>query len=211
MLRRHPDLPGSQREEIIAQIAGEHRRLVSLLDALQALARGDAAGERPQETFDLAELLDAAVHAARRRHPLLRVHINECPDQADLHGWPDGVRSIIDNLLQNAACHAGPQAQVELALRRHGDQLTLTIADDGRGVPETEREQIFKRFVRGAAATAPGSGLGLAVVAQQVALHHGVITVTESPLGGAKFEVVLPAPDLTAGNPERGVVAGSRR
>jgi two-component system, OmpR family, sensor histidine kinase PrrB len=194
VLRRHPELPGHERERIVVQIAAEQRRLVSLLDSLQALARGDAAGKRPEERFDLAELLDAAVHAARRRHPLLRVRVNECPNQAELRGWPEGVRSIIDNLLQNAACHAGSHARVELALRRRGHRLVLTVDDDGPGVPEAERHQLFERFFRGAAAVAPGSGLGLAVVAQQVALHDGEIAVADSPLGGARFQVCLAAP-----------------
>jgi two-component system sensor histidine kinase PrrB len=185
---------------------------VSLLDSLQALARGDAAGERPDERFDLAELLDAAVHAARRRYPLVRVRVNECPDQAELRGWPDGVRSILDNLLQNAACHAGSQAEVQLALRQRANRLVLTVDDDGPGVPAAERQRIFERFFRGAAVVAPGSGLGLAVVAQQVSLHGGEITVADSPLGGARFQVCFPAPvqanDGTATAPVDAGVSG---
>jgi signal transduction histidine kinase len=79
-------------------------------------------------------------------------------------------------------------------LRRRGHRLVLTVEDDGPGVPEAERQRIFERFFRGAAAVAPGSGLGLAVVAQQVSLHDGEITVADSPLGGTRFQVRFPAP-----------------
>jgi signal transduction histidine kinase len=171
VLRRNPEMPVAERTRIIEEIAAEQRRLVSLLDSLQALARGDAAGHCPQEEFDLAEMLDAAVQAARRRHPLVRLSLTECPDAVELDGWPDGARNMIDNLLQNAALHAGSRALVEVALRRRGQQVVLTVDDDGPGVPMAERH--FERFVRGETASAPGSGLGLAIVAQQASLHRG--------------------------------------
>ena len=70
------------------------------------------------------------------------------------------------------------------------------MEDDGPGVAETDRERIFERFVRldGARARAAGGGgLGLAIVAEIVAAHGGTITVGTSPLGGARFEVLLPS------------------
>jgi two-component system, OmpR family, sensor histidine kinase PrrB len=70
--------------------------------------------------------------------------------------------------------------------------VALTVEDDGPGVPEGERERIFERFARGTTATAQGSGLGLALVRQQAALHGGTVEVGDSELGGARFEVALP-------------------
>lgn len=191
VLRRNPGMPLTERTRMVEEIAAEQRRLVSLLDSLQALARGDAAGTRPHEEFDLADLLDSAVQATRRRHPLLRMSLTECPDEVAVHGWPDGARNMIDNLLQNAALHAGPRAVVQVALRLCGQRVVLTVDDDGPGVTMADRSRIFERFVRGHGASAPGSGLGLAIVAQQAALHGGEIRVADSPLGGARFEVWL--------------------
>jgi signal transduction histidine kinase len=71
----------------------------------------------------------------------------------------------------------------------------LCVDDDGPGVAEADRQRIFERFVRldGARARdAGGSGLGLAIVREIVAAHGGTISVGTSPLGGARFEVVLP-------------------
>ena len=65
----------------------------------------------------------------------------------------------------------------------------LVVDDDGPGVPERERDEVFERFSRGKGG---GSGLGLAIVAQQARLHGGDAHVEDSPLGGARFVVDLP-------------------
>jgi signal transduction histidine kinase len=73
--------------------------------------------------------------------------------------------------------------------------VRLTVDDDGRGIPEADRERVFERFVRLDDARARddgGSGLGLAIVAELIAAHGGVVAITSSPLGGARVEVTLP-------------------
>ena len=91
-------------------------------------------------------------------------------------GWPDGLRLLVDNLIENAIRHGGDRVTVGLG-RDHGT-LLLTVADDGPGVPVADRARIFERFTRGAqAGGSPGSGLGLALVAQQAQLQGGDVTV----------------------------------
>jgi two-component system sensor histidine kinase PrrB len=193
ILRRGCGPSEAARRRLLDEVSLEHHRLVELLDGLQALARGDAAGAAPRELVDVAEVLDEVVFSARRRDPLLRLHVIACPDHAWVAGWPEGIRVMIENLLRNAAVHAGPRAQVELSLHARDGRLTLTVADDGPGVPAVERTRIFERFARGTSAGRPGSGLGLAIVAQQADLHGGEVGVRESEQGGALFEVKLPA------------------
>ncbi|MDH6145824.1 two-component system sensor histidine kinase PrrB [Kitasatospora sp. GP30] len=109
-------------------------------------------------------------------------------------GWEAGLRIVCDNLLVNAAVHGhrpGEPARVTVGLRRVGAQVVLTVDDDGPGVPVAERAAVFDRFHRRAGS--PGSGLGLTLVAQQVALHRGTVTVDTPPGGrGCRFEVRLP-------------------
>jgi two-component system sensor histidine kinase PrrB len=193
ILRRGHGLSEATRRTLLEEVSLEHARLVELLDALQALARGDAAGATPRELADVAEILDGVVFSARRRDPLLRLHVIACPDHAWVAGWPEGIRVMIDNLLRNAAVHAGPRAEVELSLHAGDGHLKLAVADDGPGVPAVERTRIFERFERGTSTRGPGSGLGLAIVAQQADLHGGQVSVRESEQGGALFEVTLPA------------------
>jgi two-component system, OmpR family, sensor histidine kinase PrrB len=183
-------MPEVERRRILEDVVHEQAALVSLLDALQALARGDAGASLPRERLDFAEVVDAAVEAARRRHPGARIELSAPEERQEVSGWPDGLRLLVDNLLENALRHGGPKIAVEL--QRDGSMVSFSVSDDGPGIPLHERERIFERFTRGKGAAAPGSGLGLALVAQQASLHGGEVEVGSSPAAGARFTVRLP-------------------
>ncbi|WP_306943044.1 sensor histidine kinase [Streptomyces phaeochromogenes] len=109
------------------------------------------------------------------------------------------MRSAVDNLLVNAWAHGrakGAAARIEVALRpvQEGGSpaALLTVEGHGPGVPHTQRQSIFGRFHR--SPDSPGSGLGLTLVAQQIALHQGRVEVLNRSDGapGARFEVYLP-------------------
>jgi len=183
-LSRHPDIPAAQRAELLADALAEHRRAVDLLDGLQALARGEAAPVEHADV-DLADLVAVAFGAAAARHPLLEWTSQLPDDPVPLRGWELGLRILVDNLLENAARHGGRRVHVTLL----HDGPTLHVDDDGRGVPDAQRARIFEPFVRAPGTTAAGSGLGLALVDQQVRAHDAVVEVDGSPLGGARFSV----------------------
>ena len=110
-----------------------------------------------------------------------------------MRGHRDEITRVITHLLDNAARHAA--STVEVSLRADGDTVYLLVDDDGPGVPVHERERIFERFVRLDEARQRdegGAGLGLAVVQTVVTASGGTITVSDSPLGGARFQVELP-------------------
>jgi two-component system, OmpR family, sensor histidine kinase PrrB len=75
----------------------------------------------------------------------------------------------------------------------NGDGPAIEVEDDGPGIPPAERERVFEPFHRVAGGDRPGSGLGLALVAQQARLHGAEVTVGESALGGARVRVGFPA------------------
>jgi signal transduction histidine kinase len=185
-LARHPDEPPERRTEMAEEALGQQRRLVTLLDGLQALARGDAAPAL--EPLDLADAVDAALSAARDRHPAVR-WTADVPDGAmTVDAWEPGLRSLLDNLFENAARHGRSGGEVHVTLR-DGDVPELLVEDDGPGVPDADRERIFEPFVR-LQDDGDGSGLGLALVAQQARHHGAAIAVDSSPeLGGARFAV----------------------
>ena len=184
-LRRHPELPAERREAMIADALAEHRRLVDLLDGLQALARGDAAPIEHADV-DLAEVLDAAVTAAAERHPDLDLRADLPDSPVIVAGWEPGLRLLAENLIENAARHGRSGGRVRVTLT---PTAVLHVDDDGPGVPQDQRAQIFEPFARIDGVDRPGSGLGLAIVAQQ-ARHHGAsIQVGDAELGGARFTV----------------------
>jgi two-component system sensor histidine kinase PrrB len=189
----HPEMPAEQRGELAREALGEQRRLVELLDSLQALARGDAPLERGD--VDLAELVDASAGIVAARHPSVAVAADAPDEPVAYRGWEPGLRIMVDNLLENAARHGRPDGTVRIALRPgaggHGPEID--VDDDGPGIPPEERERIFEPFRRINGSGHPGSGLGLALVAQQARLHGATVTVGDSPLGGARLRVRFPA------------------
>jgi signal transduction histidine kinase len=186
-ISRHPEMPESQRAEMVADALAENRRLVDLLQGLQALARGDAADLEFGEV-ELADLVGVAVAAARSRHSKVEWSVTLPEAPVVVRGWEPGLRMLVDNLVENAARHGGGGA-VSVTLSSSSSGSVLFVDDDGAGVDASERERIFEPFVRANGTTAPGSGLGLALVSQQVRAHGATIDVGESPLGGARFAV----------------------
>jgi len=184
-ISRHPEMPEAQRAEMVADALAENRRLVELLKGLQALARGDSAAVEYAEV-ELADLVSVALSSARTRHPGVDWACSLPDEPVVVSGWEPGLRMLVDNLLENGARHGGGAVAVTLV----GDgRASLFVDDDGEGVAEAERERIFEPFVRADGTTAPGSGLGLALVSQQVRAHGAAVSVGESPLGGARFGV----------------------
>ena len=192
-LARNPDLPEAERAALLRESSAEQDRIVHLLEGLQALARGEALLEAlPREDVELGDLVDAAIYGARRRHPGVAFALREHGEEGGtLHGWANGLRLIVDNLLENAALHGAGRVDVDLG-REDGGWL-LRVADDGPGIPADERERVLEPFARGHGVTAQGTGLGLAIVAQQVGLHGGELRLADSELGGLAAEVRLPA------------------
>ena len=189
-LARHPDLAAERREALIADALAEHHRLVDLLDGLQALARGDA-GPLEHTPVDLGDLVDEVVTGAVAQDPALHIAA-ELPDEpVVVHGWEPGLRILVANLVANAARHgrSGGRVQVTLMAPGGGRGAVLHVDDDGPGVPSDERERIFAPFARVNGTDRPGSGLGLALVAQQARHHDARVEVGDAALGGARFSV----------------------
>ena len=110
-LARNPELPLDQREALVADMTAEQDRMVHLLEGLQALARGEAAESLPREPVELGDVLDAAVHGARKRHPGVHYELAGRVDEGTVDGWEGGLRLLVDNLLDNAALHGRPARQ----------------------------------------------------------------------------------------------------
>ncbi|MFJ4090775.1 sensor histidine kinase [Kitasatospora sp. NPDC089913] len=196
VLAAHPDLPAADRDEVVTELRQDHARLLDLLTALSTLARGDLVQLDAFQPLDLAELVDAAVVEARRRHPGTEFAVH-APAELRFFGWESGLRIMLANLLGNAAVHGGADgvpARVAVRLSAEGPQARLTVDDNGPGVPPESRTAVFQRFHR--RRDSPGSGLGLTLVAQQAALHRGSAALTAPPDGaaGCRAEVLLPLP-----------------
>lgn len=110
------------------------------------------------------------------------------------------VETLLANLLANAIRYTPPGGNIRLRVERGGGKVSLTVADDGPGIPVAERERVFERFHRGVQPgedRASGCGLGLTIVKHVAELHHADVSVDDSGFGsGAAFKVNFPeAPD----------------
>jgi signal transduction histidine kinase len=190
-LERNPGLPAAERREVVTETIADQRRMAALVEGLQALARGDAGPLGDEQRVDLGELAAAAAGAVRARHPQTRVRVEA--EEIEVDGSPTGLRMLIDNLLENAARHAGQgrEPAIQVRVEGLGEGARIVVEDDGPGIPEAERARVLERFQRAPGAAPGGSGLGLAIVAQQAARHGGAVSLGDSPLGGARVEVTL--------------------
>lgn len=191
VLTAHPDLPAAERAEVLAQLSAGQQRVEDTLAALARLATGDLA-EPDRSPVELTDLVAQAVATAARTAPV-GTSVDALLPESELTvaGSAAGLRLAVDNLLANAVRHAGAR-RIQAAVRAEGDRVLITVDDDGTGVPTEERVAVFDRFRRGRSAHGPGSGLGLALVAQQAALHGGSARLTDSPLGGTRAVLELP-------------------
>ena len=182
-------LGDEQRKEVIGDTIRTQARIEATLTALERLAQGELTTADDFVPFDITELLDRAAHDAERTYPDLRVSLVPSPAVL-MVGLPVGLRLVIDNAIANAVRH-GAATEVRMAVSSSADGVEVTIYDDGTGVPEDERATVFERFARGSTASRSGSGLGLALVAQQAELHGGAASLGTSPLGGARLSLKL--------------------
>src|SRR5262249_48776558 len=105
--------------------------------------------------------------------------------EANAHPPANALR----NLIENAVAHAPPGTEVTVTVDRAG---RIDVADRGSGVPPKDRENIFKRFWRGAGEKKEGAGLGLAIVSKIMRAHRGSVSVADNPGGGAVFTLSFP-------------------
>jgi two-component system sensor histidine kinase PrrB len=186
------DLPEDQRKEVLSDVIRTQSRIEATLSALERLAQGELSTSDDHVPVDITELLDRAAHDAMRIYPDLDVSLVPSPT-CIIVGMPAGLRLAVDNAIANAVKHGGA-TRVRLSAVSSREGVEIAVDDNGSGVPEAERDVVFERFSRGSTASHSGSGLGLALVAQQAHLHGGTASLGSSSLGGARLLLDLPAP-----------------
>jgi PAS domain S-box-containing protein len=192
--RGHRLLPASEVRDLLGRLAGNARKLgrllTNLLD-LERLTQGDIDPDRRR--VDLGELVSRIV---KDTGPDL---LGERPislETAPVLVAVDApkVERIVENLLANAARHTPAGTPVWVRVQASVGGALMVVEDAGPGVPAEVRQAIFQPFRQGPTITAhaPGSGIGLALVAQFAGMHGGRAWVQERPGGGASFRVFLP-------------------
>ncbi|MFF0221347.1 sensor histidine kinase [Streptomyces sp. NPDC004629] len=184
-------------------------RLQHLAADLLLLARLDA-GERPADApVDLAALVRADV-AERAAGDRVATAVTTAGTAQEVRGSRAQLSRVLGNLLDNAQRHAATAVTVDVG--RDGDDIVVTVADDGAGIAPGDRARIFERFVRldeSRSRDDGGAGLGLAIARDVVHRHGGTLTAGESATGGAAFRIRLPCAAADSAEPVSGWVGGS--
>ena len=182
----------SQREEIVTHLRAAAQHGSRLVDGLLDLARVGR-GAPPAQPVDLRRVMEGllATLAPQIEAAGARVEVGPLPTVLGVEGE---LARVFQNLLANALKFRGDAPPVvAVSAARSPREWTLTVADNGPGVSERNRDRIFELFARGQVdGQAPGAGLGLAVCRKVVELHGGRIWVEPAPGGGSAFRMTLP-------------------
>lgn len=189
MHRRRDELSERSRQALDL-VAAELERFRTVLEDLLELGRLDAGTSgQTRGRVDVEDLVRHAL-AMSGRSPDLLVGDTTAPLLVDVD--KQQLNRALVNLFDNADLHG--DGLVAVQVRSVGRSVVIDIDDAGAGVRTPERVRIFERFVRGGSrASRPGAGLGLSLVTETVRGHGGAVSCTDSPYGGARFTIRLPA------------------
>jgi signal transduction histidine kinase len=157
-----------------------------------ARAQAAATSRLPGVKTPLLPVIEGLLRAMRSIHAerQLELTLREVPAVLSFRGEAQDLQEMLGNLLDNACKWA--TRRVELTASGADGQLRITIDDDGSGLADAQRDAVLRRGVR-ADQQVPGSGLGLSIVDDLARLYGGQIELTDSPLGGLRAVLTLPA------------------
>jgi two-component system, OmpR family, sensor kinase len=195
LFRRGADSRPEDLAKSMRRIEAEAARMGILVDDLLLLARLDQGRPLEREPVDLGLVARDAAESARAidRDREITVEVDGSPS---VLGDEGRLRQVVDNLLDNARVHTPPGSPVDVRVERRGDDVLLSVRDQGPGLPPEVAARVFERFYRGDPARSRvtgAAGLGLSIVAAIVEAHGGAVSVSTPDGSGAVFEVKLPA------------------
>lgn len=189
MRRRH----GEGKE--LQRIENEAQRLDGMINDLLVLSRSQHKNELSRETLKANELWEGVIDDAQFEAEQMgkTLEVTSPPGPWKLIGNAAALDSALENIVRNALRYS--HHHIALNFAHDSEGITITVDDDGPGVSEEDREQIFRPFYRTDEARdreSGGTGLGLAIVDTAVQQHRGKVKAEDSPLGGLRLIIWLP-------------------
>jgi signal transduction histidine kinase len=190
-------LTEAERQRFLEIVDRNARRLQRLVGDLLFVARLEAGKLELQETdVDLSQTARDSIEAAKRQAERTGVRLRqEIADGLEIHGDPDRLGQVMDNLLSNALKFTPDGGEVGLRLFALDGTAEVEVWDTGIGIPADEQARLFERFFRASTATdaaVPGVGLGLSITRAIVESHGGRLSFTSTEGKGTTFRIQLP-------------------
>jgi K+-sensing histidine kinase KdpD len=192
--QRDVEWTDAERAAFLEDIETEARRLERIVANLLDLSRMESGTLRPERGwYDIAALVDDAVGRLRSQSAGHRLQVSVADDLPPVPLDYVEIDQVLSNLIENAIRHTPAGTNVWIAAAREGDELVVSVADDGPGIDPASRRRLFDPFVRGGDRRGtPGAGLGLAIARGLVEAHGGHIEASERTGGGAFLRFTLP-------------------
>jgi signal transduction histidine kinase len=186
------------RRQLVDLIAGESRRLTDVVEQIVLATTLEKERFRIlEERFDPVGLARASVDAARERLPdELTIELVGDSEGTSVRGDAVGIRSVLENLLDNAIKYSPAGGRIEVGVRLRSSSLRFWVRDEGLGIPASEQRRVFARFHRldpDLSRGVAGAGLGLFICRELVRQMNGAIWLESSEGHGSTFVFELPA------------------
>jgi signal transduction histidine kinase len=193
-LLKSTDLTEEDRENYAGIIQSETKRLSKLTRQLLLLTTLDQSTRMVKyQEFELDEQLKACVNKYRWWLEEKQINLLMEIEPTTYNGDVALLENVWDNLLINAIKYNRPEGEIHIRLLAKETGLEVTVSDNGIGLTEEEKAQLFERFYRAdKSRSEEGTGLGLSIVKQIIELHKGEIHVTSTPNEGTIFTIKLP-------------------
>ena len=188
MLTEANQRPGPLAEVVSRQATTMQQQVDHHLRRARAAARNQGLGERTS----VAEVLDELSRTLSRIFADKGVRIDwDAPDDLYFQGERQDLMEIAGNAIENAGKWCAGKVRVRADAAGLG-RFSLTVEDDGPGLPRNRRDEVLRRGAR-LDESAPGSGLGLSIIDDLARAYGGAVTLSDATMGGLKIEAILPA------------------
>lgn len=196
LISRYSQMPEAKRREMADLINAESKRLAGMITAFlsaERLSEGEMAIRR--EPVSLSELVDRCVTRARAlaSGKNIAIDVSALPDSA-VSGDRELLEYALYNLLTNAVKYSPANTRISVAAEASGNQIRLSVTDQGIGMEKHEVHHVFERFYRTKRAEQSGevgTGIGLSIVEEIIRGHGGSVEVSSEPGRGSCFTLVL--------------------
>lgn len=199
-LHDHPELSQEVSTEIMAKIVSNCGRMDTLVKNLLTLAAVDEGLPRSRlQECDLFDLAEQAKNMILAVHPDAHIEVTTKGEEPfHLLADSDLFFQALLNLVDNAVKYSKPPAHVTVLISKYADHFTISVSDQGVGIPQEDCDRIFERFYavdKSHSRSLGGSGLGLSIVERIIEKHQGKIEVTSTLGQGTTFTITLPIQD----------------